>query len=170
MASLKHYAPNDITITVAGLYTVTGYADGTFVNIKKDTQQVTTMKAMDGTVSRIKSPDTGWKVEITVAQSSTANDVFSIFWNADVVTGLGKFPLFIKDSNGSTMFMAASCWVEAIPDVVFSNQMETRTWTLSCTDVIANIGGAGTDNLLTALGLGAAALPVLDLLSTFAIG
>jgi len=170
MASLKHYAPNDISITVAGLYTVTGYADGTFVNIRKDTQQISTIRAMDGTIARIKSPDTGWKVEITLAQSSTANDVFSIFWNADKATGFGKFPLFIKDSNGTTMFMAASAWVEIIPDIVFSNQMETRTWTLSCTDVIANIGGAGTDNLLTALGIGAAVTPVLDVLSTFAIG
>jgi len=162
MASLKHYAPNDISITVAGLYSVTGYADGTFVSIKKDTQTITTIRAMDGTVSRIKSPDTGWKVEITLAQSSTANDIFSIFWNVDTVTGLGKFPLFIKDSNGSTMFMAASAWVDTVPDITFSNEMGTRTWVLSCTDVVANIGGAGTGDFLSAIGLGASALPILS--------
>lgn len=167
MASLKHYAPSDVTITIAAFHSVSGYADGTFVSIKKDTQQMGTIRAMDGTMSRIKSPDTGWKVELTLAQTSDTNDVLSILWNADKLTGLGKFPLFIKDGNGSTMFMAASAWVESVPDVVFSNQMETRTWTLSCTDVVANIGGNGGSELLAGLGIATSAL---NLLSTFSIG
>lgn len=161
MASLLNYAPNEVTITIAGLYSVTGFAEGTFVRITKDTQQVTTTRAMDGTMSRIKSPDTGWKVEITLAQSSGANDIFSTFWNVDKVTGMGKFPLFIKDGSGSTMFMAATAWIEELPDVIFSNQMETRTWRFAATDVIVNIGGNGDGDLSSILGLGASVLPVL---------
>jgi len=163
MASLKSYAPNDVNITIAGMYSVTGFADGTFVRITKDTQPVTTVRAMDGTVSRIKSPDTGWKVEITLAQSSSANDVFSTFWNIDKTTGMGKFPLFIKDSRGSTMFMAATAWVEDVADIVFSNSMETRTWRFAATDVIVNIGGNGdTTDLGSILGLTTATLPILE--------
>jgi hypothetical protein len=163
MSTLANYSPSDVTITVAGLYSVTGFADGTFVRISKDTQQITTVRAMDGSMSRIKSPDTGWKVEITLAQSSSANDIFSVFWNVDKVTGLGKFPLFIKDGSGSTMFMAATAWIEQLPDVSFSNQMETRTWKFCATDVLVNIGGNddnGSD-LSSILGLGASVLPVL---------
>jgi hypothetical protein len=163
MSTLASYSPSDVTITVAGLYSVTGFADGTFVRISKDTQQITTVRAMDGSMSRIKSPDTGWKVEITLAQSSSANDIFSVFWNVDKVTGLGKFPLFIKDGSGSTMFMAATAWIEQLPDVSFSNQMETRTWKFCATDVLVNIGGNddnGSD-LSSILGLGASVLPVL---------
>lgn len=163
MASLLNYSPSDVTVTVAGLYSVTGFAEGTFIRITKDTQQVTTIRAMDGTMSRIKSPDTGWKVEIVLAQSSPANDVFSTFWNVDKVTGMGKFPLFIKDGSGSTMFMAASAWIEEVPDIIFSNSMETRTWRFAATDVIANIGGNGeSGDLGSILGLGASVLPVLQ--------
>lgn len=164
MASLANYSPSDVTITVAGLYSVTGFAEGTFVRITKDTQQITTTRAMDGTMSRIKSPDTGWKIEITLAQSSSANDIFSVFWNVDKVTGLGKFPLFIKDGSGSTMFMAATAWIEELPDIVFSGQMETRTWRFGATDVLVNIGGNddnGSD-LSSILGLSASVLPVLE--------
>ena len=163
MANLSHYSPSDVTITIAGLYTVTGYAEGTFVRISKDTQQCTTLRAMDGTMCRVKSPDLGWKVEITLAQSSSANDIFSTFWNVDKVTGMGKFPLFINDGSGSTMFMAATAWVETLPDVVFSNSLETRTWVFAATDAIINIGG--NDNmgdLSSILGLGASVLPVLQ--------
>lgn len=161
MASLLTYSPSDVTITIAGLYSVTGYADGTFVRIIKDTQQITTVRAMDGTMSRVKSPDTGWKVEITLAQSSSGNDILSTLWNVDNVTGMGKFPLFIKDGTGSTMFMAASAWIEDLPEVVFSNQMETRTWRFAATEVVVNIGGNGENDLSSILGLGASVLPVL---------
>lgn len=161
MASLLNYAPSDVSITIAGLYSVTGFAEGTFVRISKDTQQTTTTRAMDGTMSRIKSPDTGWKVEITLAQSSSANDVFSTLWNVDKVTGMGKFPLFIKDGSGSTMFMASTAWIEEVPDIIFSNQLETRTWRFAATDVLVNIGGNGDGDLSSILGLGASVLPVL---------
>lgn len=161
MSSLRNYSPSDVTITVAGMYSVTGYAEGTFVKITKDTQQITTIRAMDGTMSRIKSPDTGWRIELTLAQSSSGNDVLSTLWNVDKVTGMGKFPLMIKDGSGSTMFMAASAWVEEVPDIVFSNQMEGRTWALRATDVIVNIGGNGDGDLSSILGLSASVLPVL---------
>ena len=162
MSSLRNYSPSDVTITVAGLYSVTGYAEGTFVKITKDTQQVTTIRAMDGTMSRIKSPDTGWRIELTLAQSSSANDILSTLWNVDKVTGMGKFPLMVKDGSGSTMFMAATAWIEEVPDIVFSGQMETRTWVLRATDVIANIGGNGDGDLSSILGLTSSVLPILQ--------
>ncbi|AMR57311.1 hypothetical protein vB_PsyM_KIL3b_0065 [Pseudomonas phage vB_PsyM_KIL3b] len=162
MAGLLNYSPNDVTITIAGLYSVTGFAEGTFVRITKDTQQVTTTRAMDGTMSRIKSPDTGWKVEITLAQSSSGNDILSTLWNADKVTGMGKFPLFIKDGSGSTMFMAATAWIEEIPEITFSSQMETRTWRFAATDVIVNIGGNDSNDLTSILGLSSSVLPALQ--------
>lgn len=162
MSSLRNYSPSDVTITVAGLYSVTGYAEGTFVKITKDTQQVTTIRAMDGTMSRIKSPDTGWRIELTLAQSSSANDILSTLWNVDKVTGMGKFPLMVKDGSGSTMFMAATAWIEEVPDIVFSGQMETRTWILRATDVIANIGGNGDGDLSSILGLTSSVLPILQ--------
>lgn len=161
MAGLLNYSPSDVTVTVAGLYSVTGFAEGTFIRITKDTQQVTTLRAMDGSMSRVKSPDTGWKVELTLAQSSSGNDILSTLWNVDKVTGMGKFPLFIKDGSGNTMFMAATAWIEEVPDIVFSNSMETRTWRFAATEVIVNIGGNG-EGIEGTLGLTASVLPVLQ--------
>jgi len=167
MTSLANYSPSDVSVTVAGLYSVTGFAEGTFVRITKDTHQIYTTRAMDGSMCRTKSPDCGWRVEITLAQSSSANDVFSTLWNVDNVTGMGKFPLFIKDGSGSTMFMAATAWIEELPDIIFSNQMETRTWTFGATDVIVNIGGNKEgDDLESILGLSASTLPILRAFST----
>lgn len=162
MSTISSYSPSDVTITVAGIYSVTGYAEGTFVRLTKDTQQVNTIRAMDGTMSRVKSPDTGWKVEITLAQSSSGNDIFSTLWNVDRVTSMGKFPLMVKDGSGSTLFMAATAWIEQIPDITFSNKLEDRVWVLGATDVIANIGGNSEgDSLSSVLGVGSSMLPIL---------
>ena len=168
MASLLTYSPSDVTITVAGLYSVTGYAEGTFIRITKDTQQVNTVRAMDGTVSRIKSPDTGWKVEITLAQSSSGNDIFSTLWNADRVTGMGKFPLFIKDGRGQTSFLAATAWIEQTPDVLFGSELTERTWIFGCSDVALTIGGNGDTSLIEdSLLLASSTLPILKQFGVF---
>ncbi|MND61435.1 hypothetical protein D3C80_526940 [compost metagenome] len=161
MASLTTYSPKDVTCTIAGICSVEGYADGEFIRISKNENAVSTRRAMDGTQSRVYSPDTGWQLQLTLMQSSTTNDLISALWNVDQVTRMGKFPIFIKDGLGTTMFMAASCWVESPADVVFSNQLETRTWIFACTEVSVNIGGAGNLGIESALGLGSAALPLL---------
>lgn len=160
--ALLHYSPLDVTVTVAGLYTVEGYVDGTFINISKDVKPFDKMRSMDGEVSRIYKKDEGYTLQITLAQSSPANDLFSAIYNLDVATQIGKFPLFIKDNRGSTNFMSLTTWVEDLPQVTFSNDMESRVWTFGCTQATLHIGGnAEQGTIEQGVYYGAAVLPLL---------
>ncbi len=138
---ILHYSPQDVTISIAGMYLLDGYADGTFVDIFKEVKPFTSAKSMDGGRARVYNKDSGYQVELTLAQSSQSNDILSAIYNIDVATQIGKFPLFIKDNRGSTTFMALTAWVEDIPRVTFSNGMETRTWVIGCTQASLNVGG-----------------------------
>ncbi len=156
------YSPKDVIISLAGLHTISGYADGTFVRITKDMKPFSKVRAMDGEVARMYNEDEGFKVEVTIAQSSTSNNILTGIYNVDTATHMGKFPMFIKDTKGQTNFFAATAWIEMIPEVTFSSQLETRTWTFGCSGAVITIGGNNDTSLLEdTLLLGSAGLGVL---------
>lgn len=165
---LSTYSPSDVTITLAGLHTVVGYADGTFVNIVKDSQPFASVRAMDGSMARMYTEDTGYKVELTLMQSSSTNNVLTMLYNIDKATRMGKVPLFIKDGRGQTNFLAATAWIEKIPDVSFGSTLTTRTWVFGCSDAILTIGGNGsTDVIEDSLLAASTTLPILKQFGIF---
>lgn len=162
------YSPQDVFISLAGLHTISGYADGTFVRITKDMKPFSKVRAMDGEMARMYNEDEGFRVEVTIAQSSSSNNILSSIYNVDAATQMGKFPLLIKDTKGQTSFFASTAWIEQIPEVTFSNQLETRTWTFGCSGAAITIGGNGDTSLLEdALLLGSAGLSVLKQFGVF---
>lgn len=161
--ALLHYSPKDVSVTIAGFIQIDGYVDGTFINISRDVQPFETMKAMDGNVARLYKKDSGYKFELTLAQSSGSNNLLSAMYNIDIATQIGKFPLFIKDARGSTTFMSLTTWIEDIPQVTFSNGMESRTWTFRCSQASLNIGGNAEQSAIeSALSFSTQLLPLLN--------
>lgn len=162
------YSPKDVFISLAGLHTISGYADGTFVRITKDMKPFSKVRAMDGEMARMYNEDEGFRVEITIAQSSTSNNILSSIYNVDAATQMGKFPLLIKDSKGQTNFFAATAWIEMIPEVTFSNQLETRTWVFGCSGAAITIGGNNKTSMVEdGLLIGSAGLGVLKQFGVF---
>lgn len=162
------YSPKDVIISLAGMHTISGYAEGTFVRITKDIRPFYKVRAMDGEMARMYAEDEGFQVEVTIAQSSTSNNVLSGIYNVDIATHMGKFPLFIRDTKGQTNFFAATAWIEMIPEVTFSDRLETRTWTFGCSGAAITIGGNNeTSALADSLLIGSAGLSVLKEFGVF---
>ncbi|WOZ57483.1 tail tube protein [Pseudomonas phage vB_PseuGesM_254] len=166
--ALMTYSPKDVLVTIAGLHTATGYADGQFIKITKGSRNVERLRAMDGETCRIFRKDENYKFELTLAQSSATNNFLTTLYNIDVATRLGKFPILMKDTKGQSTFFSGIAWIEDMPDVVFSNQMETRTWVFTCTYAGITIGGnADTGFMEDALLLGSSFLPILKEFGVF---
>jgi hypothetical protein len=166
--ALSTYSPSDVTITIAGMHSVTGYTDGTFVRITKDMKPFSKVRAMDGEIARMYFDDVGYKVELTLTQSSSTNNILTMLYNIDTATHMGKFPLFIKDGRGQTNFLAATAWIEQIPDVEFGTGMSERKWTFGCSDVVFTIGGNGdTSALEDTLLVASSTLPILKEFGVF---
>ncbi|WP_278939100.1 phage structural protein [Pseudomonas helleri] len=166
--ALLTYSPKDVTVTIAGIHTATGYADGQFIKISKSGRNVERLRAMDGETARIFRKDENFKFELTLAQSSTTNNFLTTLYNIDVATHLGKFPILMKDHKGQSFFFSGIAWIEDMPDVVFSNQMETRTWVFTCTYAGLTIGGNGTpSDMEDALLVGSSFLPILKEFGAF---
>lgn len=159
--ALHTYSPKDVSISIAGIHTVGGYVEGTFVELIKNTKPFETQIAMDGTRERLYHHDEGYQLKITLAQSSPSNNVLSVLHNIDLVTRMGKFPLMLRDGMGQTSFFSATTWIEQTPDVTFSNKMEDRVWIFGCAQAALTIGGnADTTAIEDAMLLGSSLLPV----------
>lgn len=139
--SLSTYSPEDVIILLAAVIPVDGYTDGTFISIKKSVQPFSSKTSTDGYVSRLYNNNQNYTIELTLASYSSTNDILSKLWLADEITQRGKFPILIKDTSGSTLFAATTCWIEGVPEVTLSNTITSRTWTIYACQAVYNIGG-----------------------------
>lgn len=139
--SLASYCPDEVNILLAGMIKVEGLFDGAFIDITKEVQPFQSMISADGQVSRLYSLSAVYNVSITLMSTSESNDALTKLWQLDEITQMGKFPLLIKDNSGSDLFFSATTWVEGLPSVVKSGEVEGRTWQLKSVEAVINIGG-----------------------------
>ncbi len=138
---VKNYDPAKITLVAAGT-PIEGFADGTFVLAARNNQTFTSFTGADGEGARSKSNDKSGTVTFTLAQTSASNDVLAAIHNTDEGTGLGVFPVQIRDLNGTTLVSAVTAWVQKPADVEFGREIATREWVLETTSLDIFPGGA----------------------------
>lgn len=140
MTTLATYSPEDVTILVAGIVPITGLAAGSFLTISKNMQPFTTQRTSDGQVARLYNNDQTYTISITLHSAAESNDVLTKISLLDQTLLKGKFPLFIKDTKGTSFFFSTTTWIEAEPDQEFSDEITTRTWILRSSQAVTNIG------------------------------
>lgn len=139
--SISTYSPADVEVLLAGFYKVVGFSKGSFLTLDKDINPFTTKRSSDGVVARTHINDDTFTLSITLAQSSPANDILTKLYEIDALTHTGKFPIFIKDTRGTTLFLSLSSWIEKIPEISMSDSLQTRQWVFRCIQNSFNVGG-----------------------------
>lgn len=140
--AVRTFDPKSIIITIGGV-PMSGFADGTFLEITTDTQQFTKVIGADGYATRVKSNNYGGILTLTLSQTSPSNDILSALLNLDRFTNSGVVPILIKDLLGTSMFFSATGWIQQFPDFTFSNEIAERAWVFDLADVEMFIGGNG---------------------------
>lgn len=140
--SVRTFDPKSVIVTIGGV-PMSGYADGTFLEITADNQQWTKVIGADGFTTRVKSNDYGGVMTLTLSQSSPSNDVLSALLNVDKLSNAGVVPILIKDLSGTTVMFSASGWIQQFPDVTFGNEINNRAWILDLADMDILVGGNG---------------------------
>ena len=143
--SVRTVDPKNVIVTIDGI-PMSGYADGTFLEITADTQQFTKVVGADGTTTRVKSNNYGGVLTLTLSQSSPSNDVLSGLLNADRAANLGIFPILIKDLSGTTLIFSATGWIQQFPDSAWGTDINNRAWSIDLADIDILIGGNSVSN------------------------
>ena len=140
--SVSTFDPKQVIITIGG-YIMSGFADGTFLEVVADNPQFTKVTGADGYVTRVKSNDYGATLTLTLSQSSPSNDYLSAIFNADRAINGGVVPIFIKDMSGTTTIFSATGWIQQFPDIAYGNEINDRAWILDLANADMFIGGNG---------------------------
>lgn len=145
MQGIKTYDPKNVQIIMGGV-PITGFADGTFIDVAMDEDQFTKTVGGDGEVSRAKSNNQCATVTVTLQQTSGSNDVLSGLYQADKLNNAGAVPLMIKEiGTGKTLCFTQAAWVERLPNTTYSKDIEERAWTIATGQLEIFIGGNTTN-------------------------
>lgn len=139
--SIFNYCPDEVNVLVAGFVNITGFVDGTFVDVSKDVIPFSSVRTSDGTVARLYNNDQTYTISLTLHCGSNSNEVLTKLWQLDEITQRGKFPLLIKDFSGSDLFFSTTTWIEGVPNITKSNGVDSRVWTLRSSQATINVGG-----------------------------
>jgi len=144
MPGIRTYNAAKIVVIYNG-FNITGFADGTFINITQQNDGITTQVGADGELARAVNTDRRCTVTVTLQQTSPANDFLSTMYSIDALTCGGRIgPLLIQDLCGDTIFAASDAWIVKPADIEFGKEVTTRAWAIHTgAPAVYLVGGNG---------------------------
>lgn len=127
--SVRTYDPKQIIVTINGI-PMSGFSDGTFLEIDRNEPTWNVVVGADGLVTRGKTNNFTGTVTLTLKQSSPSNDVLSGLMAIDEATNTGVFPILVKDLSGNSIYFGGRCWVTQYANSTFGKDISDRQWTL----------------------------------------
>ncbi len=137
--AVRTYDPKAVIITI-GNVPISGFSDGTFLEIARDEATWTKVVGADGYVTRGKTNNFTGTMTLTLKQSSPSNDVLSTFMALDEVSGTGIVPILVKDLSGNSTYFTAQGWVRQFATSTFGKDINDREWTIDLADVDIFVG------------------------------
>ena len=138
--AFAQYDPKQVMLVFNGV-PLSGYADGTFIEVAFDEQQWNKVTGADGLTQRSKTNNYAGSITCTLMNGSSGNDALSAAWNSDRVSNTGIGSLLLKDMSGRTLWSANNAWVQQMPNQSFAKDATERAWVLDCDQLNGQSGG-----------------------------
>ena len=119
---------------------MSGFSDGTFLEIDRDEPTWNKIVGADGYVTRGKTNNFSGSLTLTLKQSSPSNDVLSGFMALDEVSNSAIVPILIKDLSGNSTYFAAQGWIKQYANSTFGKEINDREWTVDLADLDLFVG------------------------------
>ena len=137
-APVLTYSPSDVTIILAG-YTLGGVIS---VELEWKSRPFTFRPGIRGIHTRTFSKDLHATIRLEILQTSISNDVMSQILEQDRRNKSARLPITVKDTGGTTMYLADQAFIPAYPDTKLSRGFEVRVWEIEVFDFTdGTIGG-----------------------------
>jgi len=137
--SVRTYDPKQVIVTIAGV-PMSGFSDGTFLEIDRNEPTWTMVVGADGLVTRGKTNNFSGTMTLTLKQSSPSNDILSALMAADEASNAGIFPVLVKDLSGNSVYFSATAWVNQYANSTFDKAITDRQWTFSLSEADMFVG------------------------------
>lgn len=140
MSNLKNYDPLAVTFSYKGI-DVTGYQDGTFIDVERAEDSFTKHVGSSGEVARTQIRNRSGKITLTLMMTSPTNDLLMALAIVDEQTGLNYGALQIKDLHGNMQCQAHEAWVMKLPKVERAKEAGSVVWVFECSEIKIFAGG-----------------------------
>ena len=145
---LATYSPESVVITIGNdkfVHTISGYADGTFLNITRLVDHATLYNGADATNARVVRAVKNCDITLTLHQASESNDVLSqlLILDEDSRDGSDVFYITIKDNSGRTVASSPAAFIGTPPDIGMGTDITERDWVLRAIKLDIFAGGNG---------------------------
>lgn len=137
--ALRTFDPKEVSVII-GEFIIKGFSDD-MISVARDNPAWELIVGADGEGTRVKSNDRSGTITLTLQQSSPSNDDLSTLALADELSNTGLRPFYMKDSLGTSLFTAITCFVEQIPEASFGKSASDRVWVLKTDNLIGFLGG-----------------------------
>lgn len=127
------YAPEKVTLNVCD-YRITGITD---VRVTFPQPSFKVVRGNGGRNTRVYNPDTSCTIKVEVLQTSISNYIFSDLVANDKAKNNVRLKVELKDLQGGTTILTTNGFITGTPDFGYSDEIETRGWTIECLDTIA---------------------------------
>lgn len=136
MPGVMNYDPGQVRLSV-GPVRVTGYADGTFVEVEQVEDTWKSKVGAGGEVTRTRMRNQLGKVKFTLQGSSPCNDLLMALFTRDKAqpTQFGIGPFSMRDGNGTTVCFGQVSWIVKPPKVEGAKEAPDREWDLEVASI-----------------------------------
>lgn len=144
MAQFKNYSPQFVTVSFNGVI-LTGFADGTFVEVEREDDAFTKRVGSQGDVVRVQSMNRSGKITVTLQNQSPTNDILAAFALTDEQTGLGTGTIQIKDKNTASidpLAVSGVAWIMKLPKIDRAKEATNSVWVFECAQLQLTPSGA----------------------------
>jgi hypothetical protein len=149
MGFYRQYDPSDIIVSIGSNVgsdnnvgsDITGFVDGTFVEIERAEDSFKKHVGATGDVTRTKLNDRSAKITLTLMAESTSNDDLAGMLLIDETDGSATFSIQIKDVAGNMYCHAENAWIMKAPKIERGGKDAAHTvWVIECASLEIRAG------------------------------
>jgi len=129
MSLQKTYSPAKVVVNLAGVLTLTGFAEGTSIQAARAVDNSSQTVGMQGDVGLTATANQTGTITFTLMQNSEANLALSALQNAqDIDQTLYRTGISISDPSGGFLCHAEGCHIMTPPEMSLGDTQESKVW------------------------------------------
>ena len=130
------YNPKNVHLIYGGA-SIEGYAEGSYINVEFNNDQVALLVGADGKGTRSIVCDNSATITVRLLPTSTSNAVFQAARSADAAAGAGSLPLLLTNTETGQVYTTEGAWVQKQPGYDFQVEAQAVEWILETDNLVA---------------------------------
>lgn len=131
---VSNYSPDQVSVSFNGII-ITGYNDGTFIDIEREENAYQKHVGSLGDVTRTRNLNRTGKCTLTLMMAAPSNDSLQAMYEQDRQFGTGIGAFLMKDLGGNTVCRAAYAWIMKSPKIERAKESGSCIWQFEMADL-----------------------------------